>query len=100
MDLVLRITPFYFRLEMEPTSSSSDVAQVRVCILHRSKDKKLSKKPRTEVLPFNEKTWSVVKSAATSRREKPQFRTSLYYDVVVSLPEDPAETDGYHVSCY
>ena len=50
--------------------------------------------------PFNEKTWSVVKSAATSRREKPQFRTSVYYDVVVGLPEDPAETDGYHVSCY
>lgn len=85
---------------MEPTPFITDVAQVRVCILHRSKDKKLSKKPRTDVLSFNEKTWSVVKSAATSRREKPQFRTSLYYDVVVSLPENPAETDGYHVSCY
>ena len=54
-----------------------------MCILHRSKDKKLSKKPRTEVLPFDEKTWSVVKSAATNRRKKPQFRTSVYYDVVI-----------------
>lgn len=84
---------------MEPTPSSSNVSQVRVCILHKGNGK-LSKKARTDILPFNEKNWLVVKSAATYRRQKPNFATSVCFDVVVGLPEHLAQTNGYHASCY
>ena len=41
-----------------------------------------------------------MKLSAIYRREKPKFAQSVYFDVVVSLPEQPAENDGYHTSCY
>uniref|UniRef100_UPI00358F9BFB uncharacterized protein isoform X2 n=1 Tax=Myxine glutinosa TaxID=7769 RepID=UPI00358F9BFB len=79
--------------------SNNDVPAPRRCILHIA-GKPSEKKPRCDLLPFNEKNWSTVQAAAEKRRAKPQFLKSVYYDLVVSLPQSPDENDGYHVSCY
>ena len=78
----------------------SDGPAWRCCIIHVS-NKPSEKKQRCNILPFDEKNWRMVQAAAEKRRSKPQFANSVYYDVVVRLPNSNDETrDGYHVSCY
>jgi len=79
--------------------SNNDVPASRRCILHIA-GKPSAKTPRCDVFPFDEKNWSTVQAAAEKRRAKPQFLKSVYYDLVVSLPQNPDENDGYHVACY
>lgn len=81
-------------LTVQPTVSSLE----RRCILpiQRSADKKA----RPDVLPFKDTQWEAVETAAANRRQKRNFQDSVYCGVVQRLPTSPAETDGYHVSCY
>ncbi|KAG1674323.1 hypothetical protein GQR58_015119 [Nymphon striatum] len=51
-------------------------------------------------LSFDEKNWSTVQATAEKKCAKHQFLKSVYYDLVVSLPQNPNENDGYHVACY
>ncbi|KAK7068563.1 hypothetical protein SK128_017501, partial [Halocaridina rubra] len=70
----------------------------RHCILHAGKPSE--KKPHCDILPFDEKNRSTVRAAGEKRHAKPQFPKSVYFDLVVSLPQNPYENNGYHVACY
>ena len=90
-------------LEVEPTvitSTSQTNTQniIRRCVIHLEKHDSTTKD--SEVNEFNESTWDTVRSKSIVRRRKPKFNTSLYYNVVLQLPESPDSTHGYHSECY
>ena len=89
-------------LEVEPTvitSTSQTNTQniIRRCVIHLEKHDSTTKD--SEVNEFNESTWDTVRSKSIVRRRKPKFNTSLYYNVVLQLPESPDSTHGYHSEC-
>lgn len=79
---------------VQPTVSSLELR----CILHIERN--TAKKARRDVLPFEDTQWGAVERAAANRRQKRNFQHSVYCGVIQRLPTSPAQTDGYHVSCY
>ena len=85
---------------MEATSSRKlEATMLRQCILHVG-GKPLEKKGRLEVKSFTDKSWAAILTAANNRKRKPNFRESKYHGIVQNLPEQPSETDGFHLLCY
>ena len=60
----------------------------------------VDKKARPDVLPFKDTQWEAVERAAQLIDGKSQISRTVYCGVIQRLPTSPAETDGYHVSCY
>ena len=80
---------------VQPTVSSIELI---LYILHieRSVDKRAS----PDVIPFKDTQWEAVERAAQLIDGKSQISRTAYCGVIQRLPTSPAETDGYHVSCY
>jgi len=86
----------------EPGTSGARVADARTCILHieQPSTSTSSEQPSPDVLSFNPEKWAVVKEAASKRALKKNFKGSKYFQVVQSLPNNVAISQGYHVQCY
>ena len=78
---------------VQPTVSSLELI-LYILYIERSADNKA----RSGVLPFKDTQWEAVERAAQLIDDKSQISRTV--DVIQRLPTSPAETDGYHVSCY
>lgn len=83
---------------MEPTTSSAPTP-TRICILHVEEEKPPEKRACQDVHVFNQMTWATVLKAAKNRRTKRNFEQSKYFGVVMKLPDQPGEHDGFHLKC-
>ena len=68
---------------------------LRKCMIHSE-----SCSQSEPILPLQEKHWSAITNASTSRSSKTKLHTSKYYNIIRNLPQEPNEFHGYHVKCY
>ena len=55
---------------------------------------------KSVLLRWQQEKWNVVCRAAMARRAAKNFLSSKYRDIIEALPDNPADTDGYHSKCY
>ena len=84
-------------MEQADSTHASTGKPEKYCILHTGNDEG---EKSLDIKSLTENQWETIKEVVTKRKSKKIFSESVYYNVIMCLPEDMEEEHGYHTQCY